>query len=135
MFMYEGYMDIDKFCSCIKEKFKSKDAIISILREDNRKLREEYDKDEEINKLKQELKEAKEDCRRGFSISEEEWERIKNWQREHNENDHGFKTLEQKLAAEGCCGGRYRYEFVPTSIGTIGTVVCSCGARFQFQMD
>ena len=30
-------------------------------------------------------------------------------------------------------GGKYIYKFVPTSIGTIGKVVCSCGEEFTFQ--
>lgn len=30
-------------------------------------------------------------------------------------------------------GGRYEYIFVPTGLGISGTVVCSCGAKFEFQ--
>ena len=46
----------------------------------------------------------------------------------------GYKSyMEQRLRAGGCCGGRYTYQFVPTSIGTVGEVICSCGEKFTFQ--
>lgn len=60
-------------------------------------------------------------------------EKIKEWQLKHDAEKHGLKTMEQRLRAGGCCGGRYTYQFVPTSIGTIGEVICSCGEKFTFQ--
>lgn len=66
-------------------------------------------------------------------ISKEEEEKIKEWQLKHDAEKHGLKTMEQRLRAGGCCGGRYTYQFVPTSIGTIGEVICSCGEKFTFQ--
>lgn len=58
---------------------------------------------------------------------------IREWELKHDAEKHGLKTMEQRLRAGGCCGGRYTYQFVPTSIGTIGEVICSCGEKFTFQ--
>lgn len=83
--------------------------------------------------MEAELKKAKEDLYRGFPISEKEQEKIREWELKHDAEKHGLKTMEQRLRAGGCCGGRYTYQFVPTSIGTVGEVICSCGEKFTFQ--
>ena len=61
---------------------------------------------------------------RGFPISEEEDKKVKKWMNEHEK---------KCVRGHGCVGGKYIYKFVPTSIGTIGKVVCSCGEEFTFQ--
>ena len=33
----------------------------------------------------------------------------------------------------GAIGGTFTYEFIPTSIGTIGTIKCTCGDSFTFE--
>lgn len=103
------------------------------LREENAKLKDEHYKDEEIQMWKQKYEEAKQELYYGFGISEKEWEKIKEWKRKHEEEAHGIITDRQRLKAGGAIGGRYSYKFVPTSIGTSGTVICSCGAKFEFQ--
>ena len=105
---------------------------ISRLEETNKKLRSEHYKDEELQKMKQEVKDIKEDYYRGFPISKEEKEAIDKWKRQHEEEVHCLHTLEDRLRAGGTIGGSYHYEFIPTSIGTIGKVVCSCGEEFVF---
>ena len=105
---------------------------ISRLEETNKKLRSEHYKDEELQKMKQEVKDIKEDYYRGFPITKEEKEAIDKWKRQHEEEVHCLHTLEDRLRAGGTIGGSYHYEFIPTSIGTIGKVVCSCGEEFVF---
>lgn len=51
----------------------------------------------------------------------------------HDREAHNCKSLGDKVKRGGCIGGTYTYEFVPTGIGTVGTVKCSCGAAFKFQ--
>lgn len=46
--------------------------------------------------------------------------------------EHGY-TPEMRIKAEGCIGGRYKYVFIPTSLGVSGKIVCHCGAEFEFQ--
>ena len=62
-----------------------------------------------------------------FNISKKEWEAIKQWQEKHikekhNENDYA-----------GAIGGRYSFKWIPTSIGDVGIVKCSCGEEFTFK--
>ena len=57
-----------------------------------------------------------------FSIGAESWEKIKKWMEQH-EIEHP--------PARTAIGGRYRYSFCPTTIGTVITVECSCKTSFD----
>ena len=103
------------------------------LLEENKKLKNEHYKDEKLSEMKSRLDKMEKEYYRGFPISEEENDRIKSWMNKHDEEVHNAHTLSEKLRLGGCCGGRYSYHFIPTSIGTVGTIKCSCGAEFTFQ--
>lgn len=124
---------IDTFVEDIKHELQGKDIRIEYLEKQNQKLRDEKYKDNELLRMEAELKAMKEDYYRGFPISEEEQKSIREWMDKHDEEVHHARTLGDKLKLGGCCGGRYTYKFTPTSIGTIGTVKCSCGAELIFQ--
>lgn len=124
---------ISDLCQGIIDKTDTYEKRIKYLEEENKKLKDEHYKDSEMQRMKTELKKAKEDLYRGFPISEEEEKRIKEWQDKHDAEVHGLKTLKERVHAGGCIGGRYSYEFVSTSIGVVGTVKCNCGAKFTFQ--
>ena len=124
---------IDTFVEDIKHELQGKDIRIEYLEKQNQKLRDEKYKDNELLRMEAELKAMKEDYYRGFPISEEEQKSIREWMDKHDEEVHHARTLGDKLKLGGCCGGRYTYKFTPTSIGTIGTVKCGCGAEFIFQ--
>lgn len=110
-----------------------KDTHIKLLQDENKRLKDNNYKDVELLKLKSELEKAKKDLYRGFPITEKEMDKVRKWEREHEENIHGLKTLEDRLKAQGCCGGTYEYRFTPTSIGVCAEVVCSrCGDKFTF---
>lgn len=96
------------------------------LEEENKKLKDEHYKEEEIARLKEERDKAQKDMWRGFPISEEDDKKIFEWQKEHELKKHGGKMR------KGAIGGAYTYIFIPTSIGTIGTIKCSCGEKFDF---
>lgn len=87
-----------------------------------RKLQEENWKDEELQKMKEEVERIKRERERGFSITDDEWERIETWTKEHE------STWKHEITA---IGGRYDYIFTPTSLGNFLTVRCSCGAEFN----
>jgi predicted RNase H-like nuclease (RuvC/YqgF family) len=130
------YLRVSSFENCIKslqKRYSDNMNTIARLREENRKIKEEYDKDEEIQKMKQELQKMRADYYRGFPISEEEELAIQGWQKEHEREVHGLTTMDMRIKASGVSGGRYTYTFLPTSIGTSGVIQCSCGAKFQFQ--
>ena len=124
---------VSDLCHGIIDKADTYEKRIKYLEEENKKLKDEHYKDSEMQRMEAELKKAKEDLHRGFPISKEEQERIREWQLEHDAVKHGLKTMEQRLRAGGCIGGRLTYHFIPTSIGNIGEVECSCGEKFTFQ--
>lgn len=130
------YTSVHNFEDCINSlriRHERQQNAIKYLQEENKKLKSEHYKNDKIQELTQQLKKAQSDNYRGFPISAEEFDIIRNWQLKHDEEVHNLKTLEARLQAGGAIGGKYTYEFVPTSIGTIGTVKCSCGAEFTFQ--
>ena len=124
---------IDTFAEDIKDELKRKDMTLKYLELQNRELYDEHYKNNELKQMLDEVNKMKDDYYRGFPISEEEQKSIREWMDKHDEEVHHARTLGDKLKLGGCCGGRYTYKFTPTSIGTIGTVKCSCGAEFTFQ--
>lgn len=124
--------NFDECLNSIKEMYHSSEIQIEALRNENRKLKDEHYKDNKMSDMKQRLEKMQKEYYRGFPISEEEQEAIEDWKKKHDEEDHGY-TPEMRMKAEGCCGGRYKYVFVPTSLGVSGKIVCHCGAEFEFQ--
>lgn len=106
---------------------------IERLEEENKKLKTEAWKDEELLQMTRQLDEVMAEYRRGFPISEAEEKAIEAWCDKHDEEAHGLDTDYKKLKAGGTIGGRYSYHFIPTSIGVSGTIKCNkCGAEFEF---
>lgn len=126
---------VSDLCQGIIDKADTYEKRIKYLEEENKKLKDEHYKDSEMQKMKAELKKAKEDLYRGFPISEKEQEKIREWELKHDAEKHGLKTMEQRLRAGGCCGGRYTYKFIPTSIFTIGIIKCNCGEEYKFKEE
>lgn len=91
---------------------------------------EEWNKDEEIQKLKSEIESLQNKLwnvrRYSFEITPEEHEVIEEWKKKHVKEKHNGD------AYAGAIGSRYKYIFVPTSIGTVGSIKCSCGETFCF---
>jgi len=122
--IYVEVPPMDELCTVLKEKFLRQEERIEHLENQVKQLNDEAYKDEEMAKMKAKVKEMQADYWRGFPISEEEDKAIKNWMKNH-EKDHP--------GGHGCSGGKYTYCFIPTAIGTIGTIKCGCGAEFDFQ--
>lgn len=125
--------DLDECVKAIQCRNKDNEDRIKYLEEENRKLKEEYNKDEEIQKMQVEVKKMQKDIWRGFPISEEEKRAIDEWKERHDKEVHGLCTLDERLRAGGCIGGRYQYVFTPTSIGISGVIRCHCGTEYEFQ--
>ena len=92
----------------------------------------EWNKDEEIQKLKEEIYELRYSNNKGvsFVVTEEELEQINAWQEEHIKKYHGGNSY------CGAIGGRFHYKFIPTSIGDIGYVYCgSCENNEKISED
>lgn len=131
---YNGeYTQVDPLEDCVRAilcRNKIDEDKIKRLEEENKKLKEEVWKDEELQKMKSDLERMRADYRRGFSITEDEEKRIKEWKQKHDEEVHGvrYDVPSYKMRS----GGNYSYHFYPTSIGTSGVIRCSCGAEFEF---
>ena len=94
------------------------------LKKQNKELKSEKYKDNELTAMKEECNRLRESNRRGFPISEEEDKVLNEWIKNHEKEHKG---------GHGCVEGKYTYIFTPTSIGTFGTIKCSCGESFDFQ--
>ncbi|MEY8352502.1 hypothetical protein AALB39_04005 [Lachnospiraceae bacterium 54-53] len=125
--------DLEKCLKAIRVRNKRNEDLIEKLKVKIKELQEEYSKDSEIYEMQMKLEKVRSDYYRGFPISESQKIAIDEWCNEHDKTAHGLNTLDKKLRAGGCCGGRYSYHFIPTSIGTSGTIKCHCGAEFEFQ--
>lgn len=105
----------------VYDHYRSVELQNDYLREENEHLKSEAYKDEELAKMKEEYERMKADYQRGFTISEEEHNKIAEW----------AKTLPK--ASSGAIGGRFKYVFYPTSIGTAGEIVDNVtGKKFTF---
>lgn len=124
--------DINKYLTAIGDLVELKDSRIKNLEKEVQELRDEHYKDKKLQEISEELKQMQEAYWRGFPISEEEKISVDNWCETHERERHGLLTLSQRRKAGGAIGGRYHYVFIPTSIGTSGKIVCSCGAEFEF---
>ena len=95
------------------------------LRKENERLKSEAYKDEELSKMKEKYEQMSKDYYRGFPISEEEDKKINEWIE---------KQMEKVPGIGGASGGRFTYQFTPTGLGTVGTIIDGfTGDKFTFQ--
>lgn len=114
--------DIRSVLQEVYDHFRSVNNRNEYLEEEIKKLKSEKYKDEELTKMKEQYDRMMEDYYRGFPISKKEQQKIGEW----------IDKLPK--SNEGAIGGRFRYEFVPTSIGTIGTIIDTfTGEKLTFQ--
>lgn len=125
----------EEFIKNIKYHYEKCKAMNDRLTKENAELKDDHYRDEELQKWKAIAAEAQADCNRGFPISEREWEAVKAWMKQHDREAHSLDSDTDAAFTKrgGAIGGNYKYEFVPTSIGVVGTVICSCGESFTFQ--
>ena len=99
-------------------------------KEEAYKQLEEWNKDEEIQELKNKIESLQDKLNNikkySFEITPEEHEAIEKWKKKYVEEKHNGDSY------AGAIGGRYKYIFVPTPIGTVGSIKCSCGETFCF---
>lgn len=88
----------------------------------------EFNKDERIKELEKKLENERKRTNeiRSFTIEPEDVKRIDEWKARHEAEKHNGSDY------AGAIGGRYTYEFTPTSIGTFGRIRCSCGDYFNY---
>lgn len=92
------------------------------------KLNDQYANDKEIVRLREVINKQNIELINGFGITKEENDAISEWERKHNLEKHGSETV-----YHGAAGGGMTYIFIPTGIGIISKVRCSCGEEFCFR--
>lgn len=111
---------LDESLDSIKTRFEELVQANQSLSGRLQELKQEKWADERLIEMKDKLKTMSEEYYRGFPISAEVESRINEWKKNHRHNG-------------GAIGGTFTYEFIPTSIGTIGTIKCACGDSFTFE--
>ena len=117
--------DIKKTLQQVYDHYRSVCNRNDYLKKEIEKVKSEKYADEELSRLKSEYDKMKSDYYRGFPISEEEDKNIKEWIKNQQEKNPSI---------EGAAGGRFTYKFIPTGLGTSGTIIDSfTGDEFTFQ--
>ena len=120
--------DIKKTLQQVYDHYRTVCNQNDYLRKEIENVKSEKYTDRELSKMKEEYERMKKEYYLGFPISEKEDKKIREWINKQTEGQ-DFKT-----ASGGAIGGRFHYEFIPTSIGTIGTVIDGLtGEKFTFQ--
>ena len=117
--------DIEDCLRSIRIRNQFLEKRIKRLREENQRLKEDHYNDAEIMQLSYDLAKVIEDNSRGFPISEKEEKVIEAWKKNHERKVHHSSSDIPRAI--------YCYKFIPTSVGTYGVVICSCGAEFEFR--
>ena len=94
-------------------------------------LEDAHYKDGKIKKLEEQLNSAVKELAKSYHIPAEAEEQFKEWRARHTEEKHNVSRNDIKgiLKLEGAVGGRWSYNFVPTSIGTI--ISCRCDSCYE----
>lgn len=112
----------------LQYRFDDKNRTINNLRNQIKELTDSQYKDKKLQKMKAELEKMQREYNRGFLIIDDEWKAIETWKEKHDREVHGLIECNERI------GGRYTFEFIPCSIGTIGTIKCGkCGEKFIFR--
>lgn len=111
-------MRIDDICKMLKVKFNDIANSRDYWKNEFQKSQSESYKDDEIQKLKKENAELKEQLKYGFGLTKSENDEILKWKRSH-----------------GCDECTLVYHFTPTPLGLYACVECDrCGKKFIFKI-
>lgn len=69
------------------------------------------------------------DYQAAFFLCKEQNEAIHTWMKEHDQARHIDPKRGHRYS--GAIGGAYTFCFTPTSLGTVATVECACGEKFD----
>ena len=129
------YIEVESVDKCMKMlrcRFDDQEKTINRLRNQVKKLTDSQYKDKKLREMKDKLEAMQREYNRGFPITDKEWDAIETWKEKHDREVHGLIECNERIG--GAIGGRYTFEFIPCSIGTIGTIRCGdCGEKFTFR--
>ena len=122
---YSDAITFEQACIIIANHINEVEEEKEKMRAKVREYEENINADTRIMELKAQLARCHASMEHGFRVEPEEHEAIQKWKDNHDRKVHKLDTLDKKLAAGGAIGGRYTYEFFPTSIGTAGICICN----------
>lgn len=120
----ESEKDLQGLFHCIEANIMDKQKLVEELRADLKEAKSETYKDEELAKVKKQLEELREDTYHSFMISASEAEKVAEWKKKHDAEEH-----KNPKGYHGVSGGGYTYKFYPTAIGTFWNCTCDTCAR------
>lgn len=120
--------DVKAALLLVYKSYKKQKNVIKMQREKIEELQKDNlgSKEEELRNRIKEL-EHKLAIIEDFSVSEVERLEINKWIEQHIKDSHEGDDY------VGAIGGRFSYEFTPTSLGVIGEVKCTCGKVYCFR--
>lgn len=129
------YMEVETVDKCmrmLRYRFDDQKRTVNNLRNKINELTDSQYKDKKLREMKDKLEAMQREYNRGFPITDKEWDAIETWKEKHDREVHGLIECNERTG--GAIGGRYTFEFIPTTIGIIGTIKCgSCGEKFTFR--
>ena len=111
----------DNAMNTIKLRYQKLQDRIEHLSQENKELKSGVFATNYVQEALANVEKIRNEYRLGFPMTEEEVQKAEKWMKEHDESVHKDKS-------SGAIGGRYTYEFTPTSIGVFCGLRCSCGA-------
>ena len=125
---------IEDLTDKINQQYKDLQEQNEKLKAENAQLKNEHYKDMELIKLKKEINDLKETCYRGFPITKDEAGTSAEWHENHMLKHHEDEIIETKIRKQSTF--RPIYTFVPTHIGTFGSVYCEeCKAKADKELN
>lgn len=126
--------EVNDMLNSLNEKWNKMYLYSKQLEEENQRLRDEKYKDEELQRLETRIKDLERKLMLGFPISDDEWEKLQEWQHVHNEKHFPSTNGKKAMTKIAMVGVPYVYTFHPTHLGTVGTCKCGiCSEEFEFQ--
>lgn len=117
--------DLDTVCDNLKQLFDDQEKRNNLLQEQLKALKDEKWKDSTVQALQKQIDDYKNKYKYGFEVSEEEHQKILEWQKNHCIKRHNLTTAAERATWGGAVGGIFDYKFTPTTLGAVGSCICS----------
>ena len=120
--------DLKGLFHCIEANIMSKQHLVDKFRNELNAVKSETYRDEEVARLQAQIAEMRENTYHSFMVTKAESEKIHEWQRKHDAEQH-----KNPNGYHGASGGGFTYKFYPTAIGTFWN--CTCDTCHRKALD
>lgn len=122
---YHQFQGLDKCLDEIRYLVEDAYAYAEQTAQENEQLKDLHWENELLKEMKADRDLMEANYHRGFPITEHQEKAIQEWEENHWTTQHNAPDNKTRLAKMGAIGGSFYYNFVPTSIGTSGTICCA----------